>query len=502
MEKVVVHNVKKNVVAKNVTANFILRIWLTLANFIFVPFYIRFLGRETYGLITFFATLQTIINVVAVGLSKSLRREFASSNESGCSAEEKYKLFRSVELIFVGFSLVIIIASFFGRGLICDLALNVEELNISTVELAVFLMVISISLQLIASMLQGCLFGLEKQVEADLIQFSWSFLKNVGVILLLWLFKIDIIWFFLWYIALDFLYLIVLRIRVVHYSNPIVQQQNVKENYAKNKFAQLLLRIIPKRSFKWRFSDMKKVGRVLPYAFSLLFMSLCSIAVDKLIISSSFSLTTSGAYNTVSNLGNFVLIVSTSVGIALFSRFAFLKSENRIEESKALFFKTNKRVNIVVICLGVFLAFFVKELILAWTSDSEITNIISKTGFFVVLALAFNGAQQMSYEYLLSNGVVWLDNVRSFLTLAFLLIFEPIAIKFFGFENGKVGVFEVHGSDSVSFGRITIIIIPFFWILSILFAKKPRENGFSCDKIEICLLNSIGGYDKIKFGMI
>src|SRR5690606_37311784 len=84
----------------NVLSNIVVRFWSMVSVYIFVPFYLKFLGEELYGLITFFSTLQAILNILGMGFSKVLRREYASLDDSAPSREYKYKLLRGMELFF------------------------------------------------------------------------------------------------------------------------------------------------------------------------------------------------------------------------------------------------------------------------------------------------------------------------------------------------------------------------------------------------------------------
>ena len=410
---------KKNNLKFNIVANFLIRLWSVVSNFLFVPLYIKFLGEEAYGLVTFFSSLQTVMNLLGMGLTKTLRREFASLGNDDNARLEKYKLLRSVETVYGFIAIIIVLICSLGSELIAAKWLSIDNLSIFLVKSTISLMGVSIAIQLITGMLQGCLFGLEKQVEADAIQFGWSFLRNVGVILLLWLFSIDLIEFYLWYIAIDILYLIVLRIRVIH--------------YLKNDSYKLI----------WKFKEIENIKKIWKYALGLFFISICTIGFDKLIVSKFFDLVTVGAYNTIVMLGNFSLIISTSVGIAVFSRFAVLKSEGKTDELNTLYKNTNYAVNICVGCFGAFIATFSKEIILFWTNSPKITSIADTAAQFIIIGLTFQALQQTSFEFMLSTGVVGLDNVRAIATVIALVVIMPIMINICDFLGAAQSVFVI-----------------------------------------------------------
>lgn len=63
---------------KNVTANFIDNSSGPLLSFVFVPFYLKYIGAEGYGLIGIFTSLQVILSFLDSGLSITLNKELAS----------------------------------------------------------------------------------------------------------------------------------------------------------------------------------------------------------------------------------------------------------------------------------------------------------------------------------------------------------------------------------------------------------------------------------------
>src|ERR1019366_6555691 len=84
----------------NVVANLIGRLWSSLMNFAFVPFYIKFLGIEAYGLIGFFVSLLAVFFVLDMGLSTSINRELARLEGRQGGRLDARDLVRTLELIY------------------------------------------------------------------------------------------------------------------------------------------------------------------------------------------------------------------------------------------------------------------------------------------------------------------------------------------------------------------------------------------------------------------
>ena len=59
----------------NIVANYASQIYVTLIAIVVVPLYIRYLGVEAYGLIGFFAMLQSWFSLLDMGLTPTMARE-------------------------------------------------------------------------------------------------------------------------------------------------------------------------------------------------------------------------------------------------------------------------------------------------------------------------------------------------------------------------------------------------------------------------------------------
>ena len=63
------HRLRRNLIANMIGAG-----WLALSGLIFAPLYIRLLGPEAYGLISFYYLLQAALQVFDFGLSPTMNR--------------------------------------------------------------------------------------------------------------------------------------------------------------------------------------------------------------------------------------------------------------------------------------------------------------------------------------------------------------------------------------------------------------------------------------------
>ena len=81
--------------------------WQALMAVLFIPFYIKFMGVEAYGLIGIFATLLAIFSLLDMGLASTLTREMARLSVIAGKEQEMRNLVRTLEVIYWGFAISI-----------------------------------------------------------------------------------------------------------------------------------------------------------------------------------------------------------------------------------------------------------------------------------------------------------------------------------------------------------------------------------------------------------
>jgi O-antigen/teichoic acid export membrane protein len=148
-------------IRRNITANFFGRIWVSVISIIFVPVYIHFIGIEAYGLLGIFTTIQTVLNLLDMGLSTTLNREIAK--HTALNEDKQY----INNLVFTMERIYHIIAILTGIGLIlaswffATHWVNTDKLDTRTVILAFMLIGVNFAALFPGSLYQGGLMGLQ-----------------------------------------------------------------------------------------------------------------------------------------------------------------------------------------------------------------------------------------------------------------------------------------------------------------------------------------------------
>src|SRR5213078_3365828 len=90
-----------NLIRRNIAANFAAQGWIALMGFVFVPFYLRFIGAEGYGLVGFFVLLTATLSLLDMGFNATATRQIVAFIEA--DDEKKVRivtLLRSIEGMF------------------------------------------------------------------------------------------------------------------------------------------------------------------------------------------------------------------------------------------------------------------------------------------------------------------------------------------------------------------------------------------------------------------
>lgn len=71
---------------KNIAANYVSQIYVTLIGIVMLPVYIKYMGAEAYGLVGFFSMLQAWFSLLDLGLTPTIGRETARFKAGAVSA--------------------------------------------------------------------------------------------------------------------------------------------------------------------------------------------------------------------------------------------------------------------------------------------------------------------------------------------------------------------------------------------------------------------------------
>jgi len=387
----------------NVIANYVGRAWSFISAFVFVPFYLKLLGSEAYGIIGFFAVVLGFLAFADAGLTATLNREFARSDRT---LSYKANLLATIETIYVGICIVVILGIWFFAPLLASKWLHSGSIPPQDIVFYIRLIGIGVAFQLITSLYQGGLMGLQKQVLANSLLVGYGVLRS-GIVLVPLSFFPFLSTFFLWQIGVTIIYFVVLRTLV---------KKEVRSD-TKASFSKPILTGV------WRF------------AAGMLAMSILSsilIQTDKIVVSSLFSLSEFGFYTLAGTFGQIPFMLVLPIGLAILPQLTQQISAGNQQNTILLFRKTTFLVVAVASFATFFLVAYTPEILLLWTRNSDVVNNVSQVARILCLGTLFQTTQLMPYYLAIANGHTKTNILLGICSVVFLVPALFISIFHFG----------------------------------------------------------------------
>jgi len=158
--------------------------WSALLAFAVVPFYLKYLGVESYGLIGFYVTLQALIQLLDMGMAATMNREVARSSLSG-DYRAAGELLQTLALLYWVVAGVIVLTVWLLSPWIGQSWLKPQQLSQETISHVVALMGLVVACRWPIGLYQGVLVGAQRLVFASGISMTMSTLSNIGAVLIL-----------------------------------------------------------------------------------------------------------------------------------------------------------------------------------------------------------------------------------------------------------------------------------------------------------------------------
>lgn len=359
---------------KNIIANYIGKLWGLISVFVFVPFYIKLLGIESYAVINFYTVVLTIMYFADGGLSATLNREIARTTD------KKYigNMLFTIEKVYLAICLIIIIIIFSCSEFIAANWLNSDTIAPENLRVYISLMGVSVAFQLFTSLQSSGLMGLEKQVLSNGIQVSSSMFRSALVLIPLYFYP-TLLTFFIWQVSMNIIFFFITRYNLWKF---------IKTNM----------------SYKFDKQVLKTVGRFAGGMMLMAIISSLNTQIDKLVISKILSLKEFGYYSLAGILSQVPVLIITPIAVAILPRMVKY-SENTEKDKLIKLFHVNTFILSALATSGAMVLFlFTKDFVLIWTHDYLIATTIENVTKVLLIGGVFLSFQYMPYHLAIANG--------------------------------------------------------------------------------------------------
>ena len=402
-------------IKKNVIASYVGQIYITLVGILALPFYIKYMGAEAYGLVGFFSMLQTWFTLLDLGLTPTIARETALFQAGSCDALSYRRLFRALSVIFFCIALL-------GGGLLFLLSdylsihwLNINKLDLNEVQFAIKIMAISVALRWITGLYRGVVTGSERLVWLSGFNSGIVSLRFLGIFPVMWHCGATPTIFFQYQLLIAFIEFIGL--------------------WFKSHQLQPNLDISQEKTIGW---SVKPVQSVLGFSLSIAFTGGVWVLVtqtDKLIMSNLLSLEDYGYFTFAVLVASGIMTISAPISGALTPRMVKLDAEGKQEHLIRLYRKSTQIVTVLVGSATIILSIFSKPILYLWTRDQNIANIASETLTLYAIGYGFLSVAAFPYYLQYAKGKLKLHIVGSLLYVTILLPLLFILTNNFGMQG-------------------------------------------------------------------
>ena len=364
----------------NLIANLVGRIWTALMAIAFVPWYVRLLGLEAFGLVGFFALLQAVCVVLDLGLSTAVTRGLATLTERPGSGDDQRDLVRTFELLNWAIALTLGAGVAVAAPAIVASWINAKDLDPEEAVQAVRLMGLIMAVRWPANLYAGALGGMQSQLSLNLITAGGATVASVGVLgVLSWL-SASIPAFFAWQAAIAALQTLVV--------------------------AWWTWRLLPASTRTPRFSG-RILGEQWRFAAGMSAIAVLSVLLsqtDKIILSRMLTLETFGLYALATVVANGLGILVSPIFTAVFPRLSADVARGDQSRLTADYHRACRLMALLILPPALAVSCFAEAVLLAWTGDPAIAEAAGPVLAILLLGTALNSLMMIPYALQLAHG--------------------------------------------------------------------------------------------------
>jgi len=332
---------------RNILANYLSQVYVTLIGIVMLPIYIKYMGAESYGLVGFYAMLQAWFMMLDMGLSPTITRESARYRGGSSTAIDYLRLVRALEGVFFAVALAGGVALFFMAEHLANDWLQASKLPMSEVKTSVQLMSAIIALRWLCGVYRGIISGSERLVWLSGFNSLIASIRFVGVMLVLIYIGVTPTHFFSFQLGVALLELMGLIIFAYH----------------------LLPKVQDGQKLSW---DWKPIKPVFKFSLTIAFTTLVMVLVtqtDKLVLSKILTLSEYGYFTLAVVVAGGVTLINGPISAAIMPRMSKLEAEGDHVGLMRVYRSSTQLVAIFAAAASATVLFFAETLLWVWTGD-------------------------------------------------------------------------------------------------------------------------------------
>ena len=381
--------------SKNLIVGVASSVWAALVALAVVPFYLRYLGIESYGLIGFFATAQATIALLDMGLSATINREVARHLARG-TLDRAGTLLRTLSAVYWGTAGVLVVVALLAAPHIAAGWLNSRSLSIETLSRSVVLLGLVIACRWPIGLYQGVLFGAHRLILTSAVSVVMTTLGSLGAVVVLARVSPTIEAFFAWQACVGIAYALTVR----HLAWRVL---GVKE--------------------RLRF-DLAELRRIWAFTAGMSGVAISGMLLlqgDKLILSKLLSLEAFGHYVLATVVASGLYLILTPTFNLIFPRLSalFLKADST--ELVDYYRHGTRLLACALFPIATVSIVFATDLLRLWTREPALAESAAPIVRLYLIGTTLNGVMHFPYALQLASGKTGTPVMINFCLLVLML---------------------------------------------------------------------------------
>lgn len=376
------------------------RVWVGILSFALLPFYLKLIGPESFGVLSAFASIQAIIALFDCSLAPTLTRELARARATNTEWERIKNLSRTMEVIYWCLAIIAGIIFCILVPLISHNWLNPEQLSAENIKSSLYIAAVALVFQWPSTIYSGGLVGLEKQKKIATINVFVTTFRAIISILALKFISPTVETLF--YISVIFGVSQTFYIRHLFWSSMPVDRKTAR-------FQSELLSDI------WKFA----VGVSIVTLSSVLLLQADKITLSKLLKLENF-----GYYTISVSIANALFIVTGALFSVMFPKFSELVASQRKDDLKRFYHLACQGVVGAILPASIAIAFYSHEVLFVWTKNPTVADKGLLILSVYIIGNVFNCLMSIPYTVMLAFGLTRVSAIPN--VIAILIAFPLI----------------------------------------------------------------------------
>lgn len=352
--------------------------WAAIIGLAMVPFYLRYLGVEAYGLVGFFIALQAVFQLFDMGLAPTISREVARAYATN-ELPQARNLLATLAVFYWACAVLIGLGMMAAAPAIGTYWLKPSAAFGDATVHAVALIGVVIAIRFPIGLYVGAIQGAHRVAEVSALGAAVSTVGAGGAAIVVAFISPTIEAFFIWQVGVAILHVILVR-------------WGAWRIIGGHKFA------------KFELDWLRRIAGFTAAMSVVMILGVVFAQLDKVILSRTVGLGELGRYTIAGIPARSLSLLTAPVFTVIYARLSSLAATNDHAAMENLYRNGTRLFLAIVMPLSAFVGLFSYEILTIWTGDAALAKVIAPVAAFLIYGSALNTIMVFPFALQLAFG--------------------------------------------------------------------------------------------------